>query len=122
MKRRETGLTGERVACDFLEKNGYHIIEKNYRCPGGEIDIIARQENTLVFIEVRTKKSVQFGSPEESITSAKRERLRTVAAHYGQNRSNLPSLWRIDVVAIQMDRRDRVTRIEIIENAVDDAC
>jgi len=122
MKRRETGLTGERVACDFLEKNGYHVIETNYRCPGGEIDIIARQENTLVFIEVRTKKSVQFGSPEESITPAKMARLRTVAAHYGQNRSNLPTLWRIDVVAIQMDRKDRVTRIEIIENAVDDAC
>jgi putative endonuclease len=122
MKRRETGLTGERVACDFLEKNGYHIIETNYRCPGGEIDIIARQENTLVFIEVRTKKSLQFGSPEESITPVKMERLRNVAAHYGQNHDNLPSLWRIDVVAIQMDRRDRVTRIEIIENAVDDAC
>jgi putative endonuclease len=122
MKRRDTGLTGERVARDFLEKNGYHVIETNYRCPGGEIDIIARQENTLVFVEVRTKKSVQFGSPEESITPAKKERLRTVAAHYGQNHDNLPSLWRIDVVAIQMDRRDRVTRIEIIENAVDDAC
>jgi putative endonuclease len=122
MKRRDTGLTGERVACDFLGKNGYHIIEKNYRCPGGEIDIIARQEDTLVFIEVRTKKSVQFGSPEESITPVKMERLRTVAAHYGQNHDNLPALWRIDVVAIQMDRRDRVTRIEIIENAVDGAC
>jgi putative endonuclease len=121
MKRRDTGLTGERVACDFLEKNGYHIIETNYRCRSGEIDIIARQKDTLVFIEVRTKKSSQFGSPEESITPVKMERLRTVAAHYGQNRSNLPSLWRIDVVAIQMDRNDRVTRIELIENAVDGA-
>jgi len=122
MKRRDTGLIGEKIACDFLGKNGYNILETNYRCPGGEIDIIARQKDTLVFIEVRTKKSRLFGSPEESITPAKMERLRTVAAHYGQNRDNLPATWRIDVVAIQMDRSDRVTRIELIENAVEGAC
>lgn len=120
MKRRETGMLGEKLACDFLGKNGYHILETNYRCPGGEIDIIARQEDTLVFIEVRTKKSRQFGTPEESITPTKMERLRTVAAHYGQNRSNLPASWRIDVVAIQMDSRGKVSRIEIIENAVEE--
>lgn len=120
MKRRETGMLGEKLACDFLGKNGYHILETNYRCPGGEIDIIAQQEDTLVFVEVRTKKSRQFGTPEESITPTKMERLRTVAAHYGQNRSNLPASWRIDVVAIQMDSKGRVSRIEIIENAVEE--
>ena len=120
MKRRETGMLGEKLACDFLGKNGYNILETNYRCPGGEIDIIARQEDTLVFIEVRTKKSRQFGTPEESITPTKMERLRTVAAHYGQNRSNLPASWRIDVVAIQMDSKGKVSRIEIIENAVEE--
>ncbi|HUT67798.1 MAG TPA: YraN family protein [Dehalococcoidales bacterium] len=120
MKRRETGMLGENIACDFLGKNGYHIIEKNYRCPGGEIDIIARQEDTLVFVEVRTKTSRRFGTPEESITPTKMERLRTVAAHYGQNRNNLPASWRIDVVAIQMDSRGKVSRIEIIENAVEE--
>ena len=120
MKRRETGMLGENIACDFLGKNGYHIIEKNYRCPGGEIDIIARQEDTLVFVEVRTKTNRRFGTPEESITPTKMERLRTVAAHYGQNRSNLPASWRIDVVAIQMDSRGKVSRIEIIENAVEE--
>lgn len=120
MKRRETGMLGEKLACDFLGKNGYNILETNYRCPGGEIDIIARQEDTLVFIEVRTKKSRQFGTPEESITPTKMERLRTVAAHYGQNRSNLPASRRIDVVAIQMDSQGRVSRIEIIENAVEE--
>lgn len=121
MKRRETGILGERLACDFLGKNGYHILEKNYRCPAGEIDIIARQEDTLVFIEVRTKTGWRFGGPEESITPTKMERLRTVAAHYGQNRPDLPSSWRIDVVAIQLDRKGRVSRIELIENAVEGA-
>jgi putative endonuclease len=118
MKRRDLGNLGEKLARDFLGKNGYSILETNYRCPAGEIDIIARQKDTLVFVEVRTKRSRQFGSPEESITPAKKERLRTVAAHYGQNRDNLPALWRIDVVAIQMDRNGQVSRIEIIENAV----
>lgn len=119
MKRRETGRLGEKFACDFLGQNGYHILERNYRCSGGEIDIIAQQKETLVFVEVRTKKSRQFGSPEESITPTKMARLRTVAAHYGQNHHNLPASWRIDVVAIQMDSRGRVARIELIENAVE---
>ncbi len=121
MKRRETGMLGEKLACDFLGKNGYRVIETNYRCPAGEIDIIAQQQDTLVFVEVRTKKSRQFGTPEESITPAKMEKLRTVAAHYGQNRSNLPAAWRIDVVAIEMDSGGKVSRIELIENAVEAA-
>jgi putative endonuclease len=118
MKKRATGMLGEKLAGEFLVRNGYDIIETNYRCPGGEIDIIARQQDTLVFIEVRTKTSRQFGGPEESITPAKMERLRTVAAHYGQTHFDLPEAWRIDVVAIQMNRSGRLTHIELIENAV----
>jgi putative endonuclease len=118
MRRRETGILGEKLAREFLRKRGYRILEANYRCPEGEIDIIARHRDYLVFIEVRTKKSLDFGSPEESITSAKRERLRTVAAHYQQTHDNLPSLWRIDVVAIELDQRGKPLRIELIENAV----
>jgi putative endonuclease len=118
MKRRDTGIKGEKLACDFLGRNGYHVLETNYRCPGGEIDIVARQQDTLVFIEVRTKTSRWFGRPEESITPAKQARLRAVAAHYGQSHDNLPEARRIDVVAIEMNRDGRVTRIELIENAV----
>ncbi|MBN1176873.1 MAG: YraN family protein [Dehalococcoidales bacterium] len=120
MKRRETGILGENLACDFLGKNGYRIIETNYRCQDGEIDIIAQQQDTLVFVEVRTKKSSRFGTPEESITPNKKSKLRTVAAHYGQNRNDLPVNRRIDVVAIQMDERGKVSRIELIENAVEE--
>ena len=121
MKRRDVGSLGEKLARDFLGNNGYHILETNYRCPIGEIDIIARYEDTLVFVEVRTKKSRQFGSPEESITPAKMARLRAVADHYGQNHSNLPPSWRIDVVAINLDTNGQVSRIELIENAVGEA-
>ncbi len=118
MKRRETGLLGEKLAKDFLKKRKYRILATNYRCPEGEIDIIARHKDSLVFIEVRTKSSLEFGSPEESITLAKMERLRSVAEHYRQTHDNLPVSWRIDVVAIELDRSHRPSRIELIENAV----
>lgn len=119
MTRRDTGIKGEKLAQDFLKKRGYRIIETNYRIPEGEIDIIAKQKDYLVFIEVRTKKSLQFGTPEESITPTKMEKLRNVAARYQQTHYNLPSLWRIDVVAIELDQKGKPSRIEIIENAVD---
>ncbi len=120
MKRRDVGILGEKLAQDFLKKCGYHIWETNYRCPEGEIDIIAGHEDFLVFIEVRTKKSLEFGSPEESITAAKMEKLRTIAAHYLQTHDNLPSSWRIDVVAVELDSKGKPLRIELIENAVSD--
>jgi len=119
MKRRETGIRGEKLARDFLKERGYNILEANYRCPEGEIDIIAKHKDFLVFIEVRTKKSLEFGSPEESIMVAKKERLRATAYHYRQNHDDLPLLWRIDFVAVELDQKDRPSRIELIENAVD---
>ena len=73
MKRRDTGILGEKLAQDFLKKRGYRIIDTNYRCAEGEIDIIAKHRDYLVFVEVRTKKSLEFGSPEESITRTKME-------------------------------------------------
>jgi putative endonuclease len=117
MKRRNTGILGEKLASDFLKKRGYHILETNYRSPHGEIDIIARDKGYLVFIEVRTKKSREFGSPEESITPAKKERLRATAWHYRENHDNLPPLWRIDVV-VELNQKGKPSRIELIENAV----
>ncbi len=121
MKRRDTGTLGEKLAQNFLKKQGYRIIETNYRCPEGEIDIVARHKDYLVFIEVRTKKSLQFGSPEESITPTKMERLRAITAHYQQTHDNLPSLCRIDVVAVELNQRGKPLRIELIENAVGEA-
>jgi putative endonuclease len=118
MRRRETGILGEKLASDFLEKRGYRILEANYRCPEGEIDLVAKHKDYLVFIEVKTRRSLEFGMPEESITAAKKERLKAVAYHYQQNHSDLPPSWRIDVVAIELDKKGKPSRIEIIENAV----
>jgi len=121
VKRRDTGILGEKLAKDFLKKRGYRIWETNYRCPEGEIDIISKHKDFLVFIEVRTKKSLEFGSPEESITPTKMGKLRAVASHYQQTHSNLPPLWRIDVVAVELDQEGKPSRIELIENAVGEA-
>src|SRR3989304_7180096 len=118
MQRRNTGILGEKYARDFLKKRGYRILETNYRCPQGEIDIVARQQDFLVFIEVRTKTSLEFGSPEESITSIKRNHLRATALHYVQDHTDLPQQWRIDVVAVELNEKGKLSRIEVIENAV----
>ncbi len=119
MKRQATGKLGEKIAAEFLKKNGYEILEKNYRCSDGEIDIIAKYQNILVFIEVRTRSSRRFGTPEESITPHKKEKLRILAERYYQEHQGLPANWRIDVVAIEMGQGGRVKRIEIIENAIE---
>ena len=118
MQRRNTGMLGEKFARDFLKKRGYRILETNFRCPEGEIDIIARYKEFLVFIEVRTKTSLDFGSPEESITTTKRSHMRTAAFHYLQAQSDLPQLWRIDMVAVELNQSGKLSRIELIENAV----
>ena len=118
MKRRNTGILGEKLAGDFLRKRGYRILEANYRCPRGEVDLIAEHNDYLVFVEVRTRRSREFGTPEESITATKKERLRAIAAHYQQTHDNLPQLWRIDVVAVELDKKGEPSWIELIENAV----
>lgn len=118
MKRRETGILGESLARNYLEKRGYCVLENNYRCHEGEIDIVARHQDYLVFVEVRTKKSLKFGSPEESITQAKMKRLKACALYYQQTHYNLPESWRIDVVVIELNNKGKLSRIDLIENAI----
>jgi len=118
MKRQDTGRLGEKLAKDFLKKRGYHIWQTNYRCPEGEIDIIAKHKDYLVFIEVRTKTGLNFGSPEESVTQAKKEKMIATALYYRQQHDNLPPLWRIDFVAVRLDQKKKSSLIELIENAV----
>ena len=118
MKRRELGAIGEKLAKNFLKKKGYRILETNFRCREGEIDIVAQQKDYLVFVEVRTKTGSSFGSPEESVTFAKKEKLIASALVYLDSHRNRPSLWRIDFVAVELDQKGKATRIEIIENAI----
>lgn len=120
MSRRDTGILGEKLARGFLERQGYRILETNYRCHRGEIDIIARHRDFLVFVEVRSKKSLEFGTPEESITLAKKRRIKAAALYYQQAHPKLPPQWRIDVVVIELSPAGKLVRAELIENAVGD--
>jgi putative endonuclease len=119
--RKRTGSLGERIAREHLKKSGYRIIETNFRCREGEIDIIAQEGGYLVFVEVRTKRSADFGTPEESLTSAKREKLVELANIYLQRHQIEASLWRIDVVAVELGAGDKVSRVELFKNAVGDS-
>ena len=121
MKRQEVGKLGEKLAQKFLKKKGYRIRETNFRCREGEIDFVAQQKDYLVFVEVRTKSSLDFGTPEESITQSKKAKLVASALTYISTHQNLPPLWRIDVVAIEVDQKGKSKRIELIENAVSES-
>jgi putative endonuclease len=119
MDRQEVGKLGEKAAQKFLKKRGYRIRETGFRCHHGEIDIVAQQKDCLVFVEVRTKSSLEFGSPEESLTEAKKKKLIASALAYITSHQKLPPEWRIDVVAVELDDRGKAQRIELIENAVE---
>ncbi|MFW6126044.1 MAG: YraN family protein [Chloroflexota bacterium] len=116
MNRRDTGARGERMAVDFLKRKGYHIRETNYRCREGEIDIVAENGPFLVFVEVRTKTDASFGTPEESITAAKKQKLISLAQAYRDSHTGLPSDWRIDVVAIELHEKGHKSRLHLIKN------
>src|SRR4030066_1054827 len=119
MDRQEVGKLGEKAAQKFLKKRGYRIRETGFRCRHGEIDIIVQQKDYLVFVEVRTKSNLDFGTPEESITQGKKEKIIASALTYTNTHQNLPALWRIDVVAIELDEEGKAKRIELIENAIE---
>jgi putative endonuclease len=105
------------MAAQHLEREGYHILARNWRCSTGELDLVARQGDCLVTVEVRTRRGRRFGTPEESVTPAKQARLIELSQAYVDENGWLGH-WRIDVVAIEMDRAGRLLRLEHYENAV----
>ncbi|WP_088224740.1 YraN family protein [Desulfosporosinus sp. FKB] len=102
IKKNSLGRSGEELAVHSVTASGLRVLKRNYRCPKGEMDIIAEDQETLVFIEVRTRSSAYRGWGEESITSQKAQRLRSIAAYYilQQGYANWPEM-RIDVIAIR---------------------
>jgi putative endonuclease len=119
--RRGLGNLGERLAAEYLEKHGYVIRERNWRAPQlGELDIVAEEGGYLVYVEVRTRRGRAYGTPEDSITVAKKLRLVQLAMTYRQTHSDagLPLDERIDVVAVELTPAGRLFRIEIVKNAV----
>lgn len=112
-KNREIGYLAENLALQALKKKGYQILETNFFNRFGEIDIIARDKNTLVFVEVKAKKGMDFGVPEEMINPRKLKRVQNMATIYMKGQ-NLPC--RIDVVAIILSPENNLIRLTHYEN------
>ena len=110
--RAAIGRRGEDLACQELQRRGYELLARNWRCPAGEVDIIARQDDSLAFIEVKTRRA-HSGLPEEGLTPRKMARIITVAQTYlGQ--LDLGEIgWRIDLVAIELGADGQATRIAV---------
>jgi len=115
--RQELGKSGEDLACAELERRGYAIIARRYRQRRGELDIIARDGATLVFIEVKAREDLRFGGGLEAITPQKRRRMEHMAIEYiaRQHIAECPS--RFDVVSIHFEAEQPV--IEVFQNAFD---
>lgn len=108
MEKSDIGKLGEEIARAHLEKNGYHILEQNWRTKRGEIDIIAKKRDVLVLVEVRAKVGEEFGSPEDTLTYGKKRKLLWNAKAYVANKK-YTGLYRIDAVCIVLREDDTET-------------
>ncbi len=111
----KAGAKGESLAAWYLKKNGYKIIEQNYRTPLGEIDIIAKEKKTIVFVEVKLRRSVRYGNPKWAVTRQKQRKISMVALQYLKSTRQMDAGARFDVVAVTANRDE--PRIEIVKNA-----
>lgn len=118
-QRKALGDWGEKTAAGYLEKHGYLILDTNYRCTWGEVDLVAQKGDCLVFVEVRTRKGNTFGTPAESVTSQKQERLVATAETYLQALESPPSEWRIDLITIAISGKGKTPRLEHLTNAIE---
>ena len=116
-QKQQFGEKGEALAAKYLKKYGYKIIAQNYRTPLGEIDIIAKDKNTIVFVEVKSRRSIRFGSPKWAVTAKKQRKISMVALHYLKTTRQTADKARFDVVSIISNRDD--PQIEIVKNAFD---
>jgi len=115
-QRSELGKKGEKIARNFLRRQGYRIRAMNYRCPYGEIDIIAQQRSTICFVEVRTLSSGKYGPPFETLTHTKRRRLTRAARHYLYRYKLTERDWRFDFVGIILAEKGP-PEIELVKDA-----
>lgn len=113
---RDRGLTGESDAAAWLESQGYRILERNYRCPYGEVDLVAEDADVLVFVEVKTRASFGFGMPVDSITPAKRRKIARAAGCYLMERVETDCAFRVDVVEVALVN-GRVADIRLLRSA-----
>jgi putative endonuclease len=116
--RRDLGIWGEEAAVEYLQGNGYEVLKRNARTPEGELDIVARDNECLVFVEVKARSGRTHGSPEDALTDRKRRRLVRAAWSFLQERELTEAEWRIDVVAIEGSVARGVLRLDHYVNAI----
>jgi putative endonuclease len=116
--RQNLGQDGEHIAVEYLAKDGYRILTRNFRCRYGEIDIIAQKREVLVFIEVKTRTGKTCGSPAAAVTQKKQRQISRTAQYYLAEHSLFDTPARFDVVAIVIDPGQHPL-VEIIESAFD---
>ncbi len=116
MKTLSLGREGEDLAFKALKKEGYKIIDRNVTSPAGEIDLIAREGGAIVFVEVKTRSSARFGSPQAAVDLWKQRRLTRLAMEWLQRHRLTNSPARFDVVSIQLAQDGRI-KVEILKNA-----
>lgn len=114
--RQYKGKLGEAAAARYLMHKGYHIITRNFRARAGEIDLIALYHNTLIFIEVKTRHSSEYGTPFEAVTPRKLAALVRTAAYFTQLHPKYPDALQIDAVAVYLDDNSKLKLIEHIPN------
>lgn len=116
--KQDLARIGEDHAARYLRAKGYRVLERNYRAPAGEVDIVAEERGMLAFVEVKTRSSDEFGEPRESVAPWKQRRIASIAASYlgarGADRSA-----RFDVVEVFITPRGRVEKINLIQSAFD---
>ena len=115
--RKRLGAWGESVAAHHLEAKGYKIVQRNWRCRFGEIDLVAQAGTELVFVEVKTRRGRAMGTPEEALTRQKGLKLFELAQLYLAEH-DLEVDWRVDLVAVELDKSGKLLRCEHIPNAV----
>ncbi|HYB01907.1 MAG TPA: YraN family protein [Ktedonobacteraceae bacterium] len=118
--RQGLGRTGERLAAEALISKGYCILERNFRCRHGEIDLVAEDGHDLIFVEVKARRGVSFGLPEDALTLRKQRKLMEVASYYLDLHADADRSWRIDVVAVQFSDNGKLEEIRIYKHAVTD--
>lgn len=115
---KETGKQAERYAESFLQRQGLKLIERNYRCRGGEIDLIMRDGEMQVFVEVRYRKHQNFGGAAASVNRQKQSRLIVAAQHYLQRQAPKDPPCRFDVVAVSPGKSGNPA-VQWIKNAIE---
>jgi putative endonuclease len=116
-ERQQYGQSAESLVVPFLERRGYTIVARNYRTRLGEIDIIARHKGAWVFVEVKARRSKEYGDPKAAITPAKQRKLSMVALTYLKTKGTTQTKARFDVVTVR--HIDGQPQVEVIANAFD---